>query len=138
MKDTRLARMLHVLVHMHLLGGTETSATIGLMLSTNPVVVRRIMGQLREAGLVESTGGRAGGWRLARPAAEIRLSEVHRALSTGSILAIGLSKDHPNCPVEQAGNVLLSGALAAAEAALVEALAQSSLADLAAMVPRGT
>lgn len=136
MKDTRLARMLHVLVHMHLLGGTETSATIGLMLGTNPVVVRRIMGQLREAGLVDSTGGRAGGWRLARPAAEIRLSAIHAALSTGSVLSIGLSKDHPTCPVEQAGNALLSGAFAAAEAALSAALDKITLADLEARVPR--
>ncbi len=134
MKDTRLARMLHVLVHMHLLGGTETSATIALMLGTNPVVVRRIMGPLREAGLVDSTGGRAGGWRLARPASEIRLSEIHAALSTGSVLSIGLSKDHPTCPVEQAGNELLSSAFSAAEAALTEALENITLADLEASV----
>lgn len=137
MKDTRLARMLHVLVHMNLLGGTETSATIGLMLNTNPVVVRRIMGQLREAGLVESTGGRAGGWRLARPASEIRASDVHCALATGSSLAIALSSDHPTCPVETAANALLSRAFAAAEAALLEALAEATLADLQAQVPIG-
>jgi hypothetical protein len=34
--DTRLSRMLHVLVHMHLLGGTETSDTIARMLNTKP------------------------------------------------------------------------------------------------------
>lgn len=136
MRDTRLARMLHVLVHMHLLGGTETSATIGLMLNTNPVVVRRTMGQLRDAGLVDSTGGRSGGWRLARPAAEIRLSEIHAALANDSSLAIGLSRDHPTCPVEAAGNALLVRAFAAAEAALAESLAATTLEDLAAAVPR--
>ena len=61
--DGRLARMLHVLVHMGLLGGRETSERIAQMLNTNPVVVRRTLGALREHGIVESEGGRGGGWK---------------------------------------------------------------------------
>ncbi|MDF8360813.1 transcriptional regulator, partial [Achromobacter anxifer] len=41
--DTRLARLLHVLIHMHLRGGTTTSGTLAQMLHTNEVVVRRSM-----------------------------------------------------------------------------------------------
>ena len=33
-RDTRLARLLHVLIHMHLRGGATTSQTIALMLHT--------------------------------------------------------------------------------------------------------
>jgi hypothetical protein len=46
--------MLHVLAHMQLLGGTETSDTIALMLNTNPVVVHRTVGKLKQQGIVSS------------------------------------------------------------------------------------
>jgi Rrf2 family protein len=38
--------------------------------------VGKLLAVLRQAGLVESTRGRTGGYHLARPAAEIRLGEV--------------------------------------------------------------
>jgi Rrf2 family protein len=43
--------------------------------------LEQIFGQLRHAGLVESVRGRAGGYRLARPAAEISVAEVMRAVA---------------------------------------------------------
>ena len=41
--DTRLSRMLHVLIHMARHEGPATSEAIAQMLGTNPVVVRRTM-----------------------------------------------------------------------------------------------
>lgn len=134
MSDTRLARMLHVLVHMHLLGGTETSQTIAKMLNTNPVVVRRTMGLLRERGLVTSTGGRSGGWKLGKPAGEITVEHVHEALMDGSPFSFGLSKDHPSCPVERSVNHLLQHAMKKAEATLLEQFSRVSIADFASAV----
>ncbi len=55
-QDSRLVRMLHVLIHIGLLGGRETSETIARMLNTNPVVVRRTMSALRRKGIVGSEG----------------------------------------------------------------------------------
>lgn len=137
MSDTRLARMLHVLVHMHLMGGTETSETIASMLGTNPVVVRRMMGPLRRCGLLTSMGGRSGGWRLAKPADQITARHVHEALSNGSSFAISLSDDHPTCPVERAANRILQRAMDKAEAILRAEWGSVSIADLArAVAPR--
>lgn len=130
MSDTRLARMLHVLVHMHLLGGSETSEVIARMLNTNPVVVRRTMGLLREAGLVASAGGRSGGWSLARPAGDITMLDVHQALNA-QLFAISPSSDHPNCPVEGTVNHLIEHAMAKAEKSLVDELGRVSVLDLA-------
>jgi Rrf2 family transcriptional regulator, iron-sulfur cluster assembly transcription factor len=42
--------------------------------------LEQIFGQLRQAGLVESVRGRAGGYRLARPAADISVAEVMHAV----------------------------------------------------------
>src|SRR5690606_18134056 len=63
-RDARLGRMTHVIVHMALLGGRETSERIAQMLGTNPVVVRRTMAGLKRCGIVSSEGGRGGGWVL--------------------------------------------------------------------------
>jgi DNA-binding IscR family transcriptional regulator len=58
--DGRLSRMLHVLIHMDRIEGPITSAQAAQMLHTNPVVVRRTMAGLREAGFVRSEKGHAG------------------------------------------------------------------------------
>ena len=73
--DTRLSRMLHVLIHMARHEGPATSEAIGQMLGTNPVVVRRTMALLKNEGYVSSEKGHRGGWRLAKPLADITLLE---------------------------------------------------------------
>ncbi|MBB5390076.1 MULTISPECIES: Rrf2 family transcriptional regulator [unclassified Herbaspirillum] len=132
--DTRLSRMLHVLVHMHLLGGRETSETIALMLNTNPVVVRRTMACLKSHGIVQSEGGKGGGWILAKPAEHVSLLDVQNALSTENIFAIGPSSDHPQCPVEAAVNSAVGGALQQAHERFSEAMRGTTLADLASTI----
>ena len=129
--DGRLARMLHVLVHMALLGGRETSERIAEMLNTNPVVVRRTLGALRDHGIVASEGGRGGGWKLARRLEEITVLDVQRALGAGPILPAATSSDHPSCPVERASNAVLVAAHAAAEARLVDIYGATPLSDIA-------
>jgi Rrf2 family protein len=42
--------------------------------------VAKLLSVLRQAGLIESTRGRAGGYHLARPPADVRLGAVMRAL----------------------------------------------------------
>ena len=128
--DGRLARMLHVLVHMALLGGRETSERIAEMLNTNPVVVRRTLGALRDHGIVASEGGRGGGWKMAKSLEEITVLDVLRALDDGPILPAAISRDHPSCPVERASNAVLTAAHAAAEARLIEIYAATTLADI--------
>ena len=114
--DTRLSRMLHVLIHMARHEGPATSEAIGQMLGTNPVVVRRTMALLKNEGYVSSEKGHRGGWRLAKPLADITLLDIHQALGASSIFAIGLSTDHPECLVEQAVNEALGEAFEAAQA----------------------
>lgn len=131
-QDSRLSRMLHVLIHMDRHDGALTSEAIAEMLNTNPVVIRRTMAGLREAGHVRSEKGHGGGWRLARPLDAITLLDIHRALGEPGIFAIGPTTDEPSCLVEQAVNAALDGALREAEAVLVCHLGQVTLADLAA------
>ncbi len=129
-QDGRLARMIHVLVHMGLLGGRETSERIAQMLNTNPVVVRRTMASLRQHGIVESEGGRGGGWSLTRPLTEITILDVQRALQGETLLDAPLSNDHPSCPVERAANAKLQLAYQSAEQALEREFQKVTLAEV--------
>lgn len=129
--DTRLSRMLHVLIHMGRHEERATSETIAQMLGTNAVVVRRTLGLLKEKGYVRSEKGHQGGWMLGKPLSEITLLDIHNALGTSSIFAVGLSTDHPQCLVEQAVNAALNQAFDDAQALLLQRLGEVTLAQLA-------
>lgn len=129
--DTRLSRMLHVLIHMARHEQPATSDTLAQMLGTNPVVIRRTMALLKEQGYVRSEKGHRGGWTLAKPLADMTLLDIHEALGSASLFAIGLSTDHPECLVEQAVNAALTDAFDAAQALLIERLGSVTLEQLA-------
>lgn len=129
--DTRLSRMLHVLIHMDRHDQRSTSETIARMLETNPVVVRRTMGLLRDKGYVTSDKGHNGGWSLAKPLAEITLLDIHQALGSESIFSIGLATDNPTCLVEQAVNQALEKAFDEAQQLLLQRLGSITVASLA-------
>ncbi len=84
-KDSRLSRVLHILVHMEAIIRPVTSERMAEMISTNPVVVRRTMALLRKAGYVTYTKGHNGGWQLAKPLANITLLDIHNALGESSV-----------------------------------------------------
>ena len=103
--DNRLSRMLHVLIHMDHIGAPVTSETISRMLDTNPVVVRRTMAGLRAAGYLTSVKGHGGGWTLARPLDEVTLRDIHLALGSPRVFAIGLADDDPRWSLSPTGDL---------------------------------
>src|SRR6218665_2385705 len=115
-KDSRLSRMLHVLLHMARHDQPFTSEQIARMLDTNPVVVRRTMAGLRQAGYVHSEKGHGGGWTIVRDLESITLLDIHKAVGGPRIFAIGNEHDDPQCAVERVVNAALEDALNEAEA----------------------
>jgi DNA-binding IscR family transcriptional regulator len=111
--------------------GPMTSESIGRMLGTNPVVVRRTMAGLRNAGYVRSEKGHGGGWSIAADLGAVSLLDIHRAVGGPRIFAIGSDRSNPDCAVEKAVNEAIEDTLRAAEALLVERLGLVSLAQLA-------
>ena len=130
-QDNRLSAVLHALLHMADHGGPLTSADLAKMMSTNPVVVRRTMAGLREAGLVRSETGHGGGWSIACDLAAVTLRDVHAVLGEPAVFAIGNRSDRPACLVEQSVNAVLDEAFQAAEALLLERFSAVTLAALA-------
>lgn len=57
-----------------------TSKELGKSIGTNPVVVRRIVGRLKEFGLIKVKQGIGGGYFLGRPAASITLWDIYLAM----------------------------------------------------------
>ncbi|MGN6829017.1 Rrf2 family transcriptional regulator [Paucibacter sp. M5-1] len=131
-RDSRLSAVLHVLLHLAEMDGPATSETLAKAMGSNPVVVRRLLGGLREAGFVASEKGHGGGWSLACRLTDISLRDVHEALGAPTLLAIGHRSEHPDCLVEKAVNAALGSAFTEAEALLLARLGGVSLAQLSA------
>ncbi|HEY0604777.1 MAG TPA: Rrf2 family transcriptional regulator [Herpetosiphonaceae bacterium] len=130
-RDSRLSGVLHVLMH---LAGAEkplTSEDLAKAMHTNPVVVRRTMAGLREAGFVRSEKGHGGGWSLACDLATMTLYDVYAAIGAPTPLALGNRTESPGCLVEQVVNEALDDAFKEAEAMLLARLRTVSLATLA-------
>lgn len=128
--DSRLPRVLHVLLHLDQIADPVTSDMIGRMLGMNPSLVRRTMAGLREAGFVGSSKGHGGGWYLAKPLAEITLAQVYSALGSPTLFAVGQSDDAPKCLLEKAANAATENALLSARTAFDTALTKVTVADL--------
>lgn len=130
--DSRLSGVLHVLLHMAEMDRPVTSETLARSMGTNPVVIRRIMGGLRQQGYVRSEKGHGGGWTLSCDLSTLTLRDVYTALGCPSLLAIGHRSQSPQCLVEQAVNAALEGAFRDAEALLLTRLGDVTLAALSA------
>ena len=129
-RNSRLSLALHTLSHMA--GDPDsvrTSADIAAHAGTNPVVVRRVLGKLRKAGLLTSEKGHAGGWKLAKAPGSVTLADVYLALDESLILTGG-DEMTSSCAVEQALQTRLSGVMEDIEQTLIERLRETTIADV--------
>jgi len=135
-RDGRLSGVLHVLLHMAQQEGPVTSEVLAKAMDTNPVVLRRLMGGLRDHGYVQSEKGHGGGWTLACDLSKVTLLDIYTALGSPSLLAVGNRTEAPGCLIEEAVNAALDRSFQAAEALLLERLGEVTLATLSADVSR--
>jgi DNA-binding IscR family transcriptional regulator len=129
-RDSKLSGVLHVLLHMAEMDGPVTSESLAVAMHTNPVVVRRVMAGLRQAGFVSSAKGHGGGWVLSCSLGAVTLGDIHNAVGAPALLAMGNRTESPGCIVEQAVNAALDGACEEAEALLLRRFNSITLADL--------
>ncbi len=130
-RDLRMSRILHVLIHLDRHVPRATSDEISRMISTNPVVVRRMMGGLRDRGIVSSEKGHGGGWQLAKPLADVTLRDVYEAVGAPPLFNIGSGAEPAVCLVERAVDARLDAYLQEAEARLLEQFSRVTVKDVA-------
>lgn len=129
-RNSRLSLALHTLSHM---AGdptrVQTSADIAAHAGTNPVVVRRVLGKLREAGLLTSEKGHAGGWKLAHPPQNITLADVYLALDE-SLIATPEETEASSCSVEHALYTRVTNVMKDVEQSLINRLSETTIAEI--------
>jgi Rrf2 family protein len=132
--NSRLTIAVHALTWLALAHrrGRErlTSDEVAASINTNPVVVRRSLGDLRRAGLVQVAHGAGAGWRLARPAEDITLLDVYDAVSAEPVFALHAREPNQECPVGRGIRPVLDSVYGRAVDALRAELASTSIADV--------
>lgn len=102
--NARFAVALHILAYVAMRGQSSQSITsemIAESVNTNPVVIRRILGTLRQAHLVNSQPGTGGGWTLAQSANTITLLQIYQAVKEVPLLAVHRHPPNAQCPIGQ-------------------------------------
>ena len=132
--NSRLTTAIHALCWLELAARrgypSLTSERVAASLASNPALVRKALGPLREAGLVASGRGPGAGWSLARPAAAIRLDEVYDALGDDTAFALHPHEPNQECPVGFGIRPVLEEVYADVESAVRRSLARRTVADV--------
>src|SRR4030095_3775579 len=74
----------HSVVWLAKSGSILSSGMIASQVNSHATFMRRVMQALAVAGIVESKGGREGGYILKKAADQITLGEIYAAVSTGA------------------------------------------------------
>ena len=99
--------------------------------NVNPVIIRKILGQLKGAGLIEVARG-TGGTTVSKPLEEISFLDIYRAVECIENGDLFHFHENPNidCPVGKNIHYILDDKLLRVQNAMEKELASITLADL--------
>ncbi|GAB6393098.1 MAG: Rrf2 family transcriptional regulator [Treponematales bacterium] len=135
---TKFSVAIHILLCVEFFKDTckVTGDFIAASVNTNPVIIRKTMGLLRDGGLLDITAG-TGGARLTRPPAEITMRDIYLAVNPnkdGKLFKIH-QDTAPRCPVGGNIQALLLPVFDDAQNAMEGNLSASTLQDLIDRLP---
>lgn len=100
--STKFTIAVHILLVTKCFGDQDkiTSQYLAGSIGSNPVIIRNLMTQLQDAGIIEVKRG-PGGVTITRPLSEITFLDLYRAVETNSEenLFRFHEKPNPQCPV---------------------------------------
>lgn len=131
--SSRFTVALHIFACVEAFKGDRkvTSDFLAGSINTNPVIIRKILLQLRNAGLITVARG-TGGITVNRPLEEITFFDVYQAIDpveNGDLFHFH-EAPNPACPVGRNIHALLDGKLKAIQGAMEAEMRKYSLADL--------
>ena len=97
-KNSKISVALHAVLHMSLRGQKMTSEELAECLETNPVVVRRILGELKKAQIVDSEKGHGGGWVLVKNIKSLSFYDIFKSLNE-TLIPDSIDLKDDNCLV---------------------------------------
>lgn len=131
--SSRFTIAIHMLSYMALYEDKQkvTSDVLSASITANPVVIRRLLSQLKKAGLIHVARG-SGGASLAKPPAGITFLDVYRAVEAVSEDGLFHFHEHPNvkCPVGRTIHAALDEKLARVERAMEKEMQSITLEDV--------
>ena len=123
----------HILTCIDIFGGQMrvTSDFLSGSTGVNAVIVRNVLGQLRNAGIVETRQG-SGGAHLAKALDEITLYDIYKAVDCVDDEGLFHFHENPNaeCPVGRNIHKAMDDRLQTAQAALENELKSTTLAQV--------
>ena len=129
--NSRFAVAVHVLSLMAWSGEEPLkSEQVAESVNTNPVVIRRMLLELAEAGLVVSQTGSLGGSRLANDPAETTLLDVYRALEYAGVFSLHRAPPSRDCPVGVNIETVLGEVLLEVDTAVEQVLGKITINDV--------
>lgn len=128
MNNTRFATAIHI---MTLLAKSPqewlTSEWIAGSINVNPVIIRKEISVLREAGMIISRQGKEGGSQLGKNAELITISEIYKAVKNTEVLGKKNQNPNPACSVGKEINVHLNTLFEETDQLVVKFLGDKSL-----------
>ena len=108
-----------------------TSDFLASSVNVNPVIIRKILSQLKSAGLVEVQRG-SGGASIAKPLEEISFLDIYRAVECVENGELFHFHENPNCKCPVGRNIhnVLDSKLVQIQGALEDELRKITLADV--------
>ncbi len=129
--NSRFAVAVHVLSLMAWSGEEPLkSEQVAESVNTNPVVIRRMLLELADAGLVISQTGSLGGSRLANDPAETTLLDVYRALEYDGVFSLHRQPPSRDCPVGVNIETVLGEVLLEVDSAVEQVLGKITINDV--------
>ena len=122
--------MVHVLTLLAKMNTPVSSKMIAGSVNTNPVVIRQIIGHLRDAGLVETIPGSTGGARLKRPADQITLGDIYDLTKAETFFGLHPNEPNPHCPVGRNIQAVLIDTFSQMDALIASALTGITIAEI--------
>ena len=113
------------------------SSRLAQTVNTNPVVIRRLLIELQEAGLILTLRGPHGGATLKRRPEKVTLREIHNAVDQGNTFATHPNEPSAECPVGRNISRVMESIQDRANRALARELEKMTLADVLRDLRRG-
>ena len=131
--SSRFTIAIHIFACAETFGGDYkiTSDFLASSINVNPVIVRKILSQLKNAGLIKVARG-PGGASPARPISEITFYDVYQAvdLLEGGDLFHFHDNPNLNCPVGKNIHAALDGKLSHIQGAMEDEMKTYTIADV--------